>query len=164
MATPSAHSHILLKDKGKKYPRGVLVKLGSDGAYLHSHGCFFLEDRISLSCGDVAPLTKEECHILDAIDSAADRYAVYSTPGKLAWGVGLKVDDTVLAKLPPKNGQGSSGDGEQQAIYTTAIIRWCGDIEKIGPIRVFGVEITVCIPHWLAIHVWRLVAWGHSCS
>ncbi len=38
----------------------------------------------------MAPLTEED-RILDAISSADDRYTVYSTPGKLAWGgVGLK--------------------------------------------------------------------------
>ena len=53
--------------------------------------------------------------ILDAIPNRAARYAVYST---LEWGVGLKVGDTVLARLPDSNG------GKEE--YTTAIIRWIG--------------------------------------
>ncbi len=54
--------------------------------------------------------------------------------------------DTVLAQLPDLSEHGSS-DGEQQHQYTTAIIRWCGDISTgsrgRGTIHKFGVEIVV---------------------
>ena len=74
----------------------------------------------------MAALSEEECVVLDGIGSYADCYTVYSTPGKLKWGCGLKVG------------------GEQQHQYTTAIIRWCGKTDPFN-IYQFGVEITVCI-------------------
>ena len=82
---------------------------------------------------DLVPLTEEECVILDGIPNNAARFAVYSTPGKLEWGVGLKVGDTVLAQLPDSNG------GKEK--YTTAIIRWIGKVPLTG--HQFGVEIKV---------------------
>jgi hypothetical protein len=106
---------------------------------------------------EVAPLTKLECSILDAIESPADRYTAYVTPGKLAWGARLKVGDTVLARLPLKGGRGLSGDGskEQQALYTTATLRWHGNIDDGAvdtgssimdtTVYLFGVEITVSV-------------------
>ncbi len=82
-------------------------------------GCYSILLPLTLDSAEVAILTEEECLILDAVDSDADQYAMYSAPGKLAWGVGLKVGDTVLARLPPKGGRGSSGGGgEQQDLYT----------------------------------------------
>ncbi len=91
----------------------------------------------------MAALTEEECRILDTVDDDADLYTVYSTPGKLAWGLGLKVGDTVLARLPPK---GAPSDGGQQDSYTTAIIRWCGSThDSIENQYMFGVEITVSV-------------------
>ena len=120
------------------------MELGYDGRYrCHSHLLDDLAISISVSSDEVAPLTEEECRILDAIDSDADRYTVYSTPGKLAWGLGLNVGDTVLARLPPQGGRGSSGGGGHQDLYTAAIIRWCGDVGYGG--YLFGVEITVSI-------------------
>ena len=93
---------------------------------------------LSVPSDEVAALTKEECRVLDAIDFAADRYTVYSTPGKVAWGLGLKVGDTVLARLPPQGRCGSFGE------HTGAIIRWCGEVEMLGETNyLFGVEITV---------------------
>ncbi len=60
--------YILLRDKWD-HPRGTLV--------------FNIID----NDGDVAPLSEVECYLLYSIDSAADRYEVYNTPGKLEWGV-----------------------------------------------------------------------------
>ena len=92
-----------------------------------------------MSDTDLAPLTDEQCLILDTIGSPAARYAVYSTPGKLEWGVGLKVGDTVLARLPDRSGRGSSLGWQEE--YTTATIRWTN---RDGDSRhSFGVEITV---------------------
>ena len=106
----------------------------------HTHRLLYLQSSLSLSSDEVAALTEEECHILDAILYDADRYTVYSTPGKLAWGVGLKVGDIVLARLLPKGGCG----GGQQDLYTAAIIRWCGHVTLFrGTQYMFGVEITV---------------------
>jgi hypothetical protein len=94
----------------------------------------------SIPDSDLAPLTEDECRILDAIPTSDVRYAVYSTPGKLEWGVGLKVGDTVLAQLPDRSGRGSSGGGQEE--YSTAIIRWIGVVDHDGSHR-FGVEIKV---------------------
>ena len=118
----------------------------SDGTYTgHSHCRSSFEYSISASSDDVAALTEEEYHILDAIHSHFDRYTVYSTPGKLAWGVGLKVGDTVLARLPLKGERGFGGG--QQDLYTAAIIRWYSDVklEYVTKKYMFGVEITVSI-------------------
>ncbi len=131
LATP--HSYILLRDKSRGYSRGELLELNEDGSYKeHTHSL-----RITTlgptrdNDGDVAPLSEVECDLLDGIGSAADRYEVYNTPGKLEWGKGLKVGDTVLAQL------------RQQHQYMTAIIRWCG-IMNWGQ-YMFGVEIMVSI-------------------
>ena len=141
MAVPSPppHSYIVLKVT-PKVDRGELREYNhKDGYYYsHSHGMSmpYKYRRSRLEDQDVAALTEEECIILDGIGSLADRYTVYSTPGKLAWGVGLKVGDTVLAQLPRR---GSSA-GVQ---YTAAVIRWAGVTWHSG--HRFGVEITVGI-------------------
>jgi hypothetical protein len=80
--------------------------------------------------------------LLDAIPSNDDCYAVYSTPGKLEWGAGLKVGDTVLAQLPDRSGQGSSVGGQEG--YSAAIIRWIGEVNE-GDHHYFGVEIKVSV-------------------
>ncbi len=129
------HSHILLRDKSRHYPREMLLESNKDGSYRkHAHdGGIYIGHLRCDNDGDVAPLGVVECCILDALHSDADRYEVCSTPGKLKWGRSLKVGDSVLARLP-----GSSG---QQHQYTTAIIRWCGGIMGMG--HKFGVEIMV---------------------
>ena len=141
-----SHYYILLRST-VLYARGSLLKLLSDGSYRHhttrhTSSWFLNIFSVRFSADEVAALSKEECMVLDGIDSDADRYTVYSTPGKLKWGCGLKVGDTVLARLPGLSGRGSSGDGQQHQ-YTTAIIRWCGKTEYNG--HKFGVEITVCM-------------------
>ena len=116
------------------------MELGSNGRYSgHSHCRLCYMHPLSASSDEVAPLTEEECRVLDAIDSPDDRYTVYSTPGKLAWGVGLKVGDTVLARLPPQ----VISREVQQDIYTAAIIRLHGNVGFNG--YLFGVEITVSV-------------------
>ena len=136
------HSYIVLRNT-QGFRRGEIVERDSRGLYNY-HGHHLV--RISsfpqrLSAQDVAPLTEEECKILDGIGDRATRYTVYSTPGLLAWGVGLKVGDTVLARLPDKSGRGHSA-GAQQDQYATAIIRWTGQASIITGHK-FGVEITV---------------------
>ena len=102
------HSYLALQDVSP-YPRGALLEFVFNGNYRghshKSHDVYMLQNMSDLVSSDnVAPLTEEECLILDAIGPGikddADRYTVYSTPGKLAWGVGLKVGDIVLAQLP----------------------------------------------------------------
>ena len=114
-----------------------------DGYESHTHSLrSFPQRNRTVGDSDLAPLTEEECVILDAIPNEATRFAVYSTPGKLEWGVGLKVGDTVLARLPDSHG------GKEE--YTTAIIRWIGDPEYGH--KQFGVEIKVgvlCHGRWV---------------
>ena len=133
------HSYIVLRDQQYElFGRGLLVELGSDGKhYPHSHNNSALDISTRITASDLAPLDEEQCAILDGIHSNDVRYTVYSTPGQLEWGVGLKVGDTVLAQLPDKRGCGSSGGDK----YTTAIIKWIGRDEWDG--HRFGVEITV---------------------
>ena len=140
MATISTqHSYIVLSDQRKMFIRGALVKLRSDGRHqIHTHSSFAsLVRPTRIADSDLAPLDEEQCVILDAIGFDDVRYAVYSTPGLLEWGVGLKVGETVLAQLPNWSGRGTSGSDQ----YTTAIIRWIG-VDKRDRHR-FGVEITV---------------------
>ena len=86
-------------------------------------------------CNDdkVVPLTEEECVLLDSIKDCADCYTVYSTSGRLAWGVGLKVGDIVLARLP----------GLRREVYAVSIIRSVGVEAENGKRMLFGVEIKV---------------------
>ncbi len=134
MATP--HSYILLRNESREYPRGRFLELNEDGSYeWHSLALGGFKSPKTIRCdndGDVAPLSEVEYYLLDGIDSDADRYEVYITPGKLEWGRSLKVGDSVLARLP------------LQHKYTTAIIRWCGGMDLIGGVRYkIGVEIMV---------------------
>ena len=132
------HSYIVLRHQKESYRRGALVELGSDGRhYFHTHSIVLGTNDNRIADSDLAPLDEEQCVILDGIGSVDVRYTVYSTPGLLEWGVGLKVGDTVLAQLPKRRGRGSSGDDQ----YTTAIIRWIGLNARNR--HQFGVEITV---------------------
>ena len=114
----------------------------SSGCYnLHGHGPVLAKfNPPRLSAKDVAPLTEEECKILDGIEDQAIRYTVYRTPGLLTWGVGLKMGDTVLARLPNKSGRRHSA-GAQEDQFATTIIRWIGQVD--GRVHRFGMEITV---------------------
>ena len=140
----SSCSYLVLRDQREGYCRGDLVEWSEDGYKYHSHFGFSLSNRTvgdSYLAHSLAPLTEEECVILDALPNSVARFTVYSTPGKLEWGVGLKVGDTVLARLPNSNG------GKEE--YTTAIIRWIGNLWKGHH---FGVEIKVgvlCHGRWV---------------
>ena len=137
-----SHSYSVLRDQREGHRRGDLVEWSEDGYQYHTHSIRFPPPpNRTVGDSDLAPLTKEECVILDALPA---RFAVYSTPGKLEWGVGLKVGDTVLARLPDSNG------GKEE--YTTAIIRWIGMITLHG--HQFGVEIKVGV-HVMAGGWWR---------
>ena len=130
---PRPHSYLVLEDLPGEYRRGALVEWSGGGYGSHSHWALKGHEEAyysaSIRDSDLAPLTEEECVILGAISIYASRYAVYSTPGKLEWGVGLKVGDTVLVRLL---------DSE---VYVTAIIRWIGE-DEYGD-HLFGVEIEV---------------------
>ena len=94
---------------------------------------------------DLAGLTEEECFLLDGVgNDDTVRYAVYSTPGKLQWGVGLQVGETVLARIPEgrsrEKGRCRPGSREE---YSTAIIRWKGTMHGE---HCFGLEIMVSYP------------------
>ena len=160
--TTTAHSYLVLRDNGKYFPQGALATV-EDGNECrpHSHFRFFPPfSPISIPSGDLAGLTEEECVLLDDVNA---RYAVYSTPGKLQWGVGLQVGDTVLARLPEDrrrkytvSGHHGSTQGREEEEYATAIIRWKG-MTKWKRYR-FGVEIMVSDNDVLLLHSQRLAA------
>ena len=133
------HSYLLLKDTSP-CPRGTLLQLRGDAYYQHSHRHHLIlgGEPCHPGADEVAPLTEVECVLLDSVGYYVDRYSVYSTPGRLAWGVGLKVGDTVLARLPHRNGS-TNGQWNQ---YTTAVIRWAGRPDCYTAYK-YGVEITV---------------------
>jgi hypothetical protein len=142
----------VLRGEPGSYARGDLVELLGGGEYqYHSHYFWTLPSQLVEGRGpwlipdsDVDDLTEKQCMLLDAIPSNDDCYAVYSTPGKLEWGVGLKVGDTVLAQLPDRSGRGSSGGGQEG--YSAAIIRWIGEVNGgDDQHHYFGVEIKVSV-------------------
>ena len=139
MAGLSHSYYLVLRDQREGYRRGDLVEWREGGYVYHTHFLpFFLPRNRTVGDSDLAHLTEEECVILDAISNKAARFAVYSTPVKLEWGVGLKVGDAVLAQLPISGGKE----------YTTAIIRWIGETYMVK--HRFGVEIKVgeCHGQW----------------
>ena len=69
-------------------------------------------------------------------DENMNRYVAYDTLGKLAWGVGLKVGDMVLARVPKSK-------SSQQDQYVAATIRIIGVSNDYNYRSLFGVEITV---------------------
>jgi hypothetical protein len=127
----------VLRDRsGGGHFRGDLVVLKGGYYVSHRHSRLpLLHNPESIPDSDLAPLTEDECCILDAIPTYT-RYAVYSTPRKLEWGVGLKVGDAVFARLPVRSGRGSCGEE-----YSTVIIRWIGMYDDDR--HRFGVEIKV---------------------
>lgn len=142
MADESAHSYLVLKDQ-LEFCRGSLVRWERGSQYVtHSHvltmkhGC-----PVTIATCDLAPLTKKQCVILDAMANNSSRYTLYKTPGKLVWAAGLKVGDLVLAQLPDRSGRGPSGGG--QGVYTAAILRWAGMTDGGWTVYHFGVEIMV---------------------
>lgn len=117
------------------------MELRSNGfcyGHSHHHDIYTSDLPIVPVIGEVRTLTEEECYLLDAIKNNDYRYTVYNTPGKLIWGVGLKVGDNVLAQLPNREN------------FAAATIRFAQKIGKIGQRHIFGVEITVSLfPHHL---------------
>lgn len=159
--TPPPHSYLVLKDN-LVFPKGSLVEFRSGSYYYHSHIWTYVLldplDPISFEPHEVAPLTEEECVLLDAIGASSNleseddaaRHTLYGTPGRLAWGVGLRVGDFVLARLPCKRGcSAAEGGGSGEERYANAVIRSIGveerDFEEGGERALFGVEITVSL-------------------
>ena len=108
----------------------------------HSHLWYTMLEPIFTE--SLAPLTKSECKLLDAVAPGftddADRHTIYSTPGKLAWGVGLKVGDSVLAQLP------KCDPTSAQTTYAKAVIKRIGVEEQQSMKRhLFGVELVVSV-------------------
>jgi hypothetical protein len=161
---PPPHSYILLKDtQDGNHHRGKLVEMGENRYTNHLHSWYRKctnPTKPSADSDEVAPLTDEECRILDAIDTDADRYTVYSTPGKLAWGVGLKVGDTVLAKLP-KSRRGSGGRGQEDC-YTSAILKWHGKVEEDRERYLFGVQIAVSSLNYRGVFHYFMLQFTHT--
>ena len=149
---PPSHSYLVLKEN-PVYPQGSLVELKNNLYYGHSHLWYTSLTAAFFSPDELAPLTEEECGLLDAIGddgyAEAHRYAIYSTSGKLAWGVGLKVGDSILAKLPKRI---LSGGGSQECV--AAILRSITPVlDPYGTRRLFGVEIMVgCCPACKSSH------------
>ena len=152
-STPSEpHSYLVLKEN-LTLPQGSLVELKSGSYCAHTHLWAYVHldplAPISFAPDELAPLSEEECVLLDAIGASdfesiedAARYKVYSAPGKLVWGVGLKIGDTVLARLPDRGQRDPSTEG----VLATCVIRSIGVEEKyFGSDErcLFGVEITV---------------------
>ena len=123
------------------YSRGAIVQQTPDGLY-RGHTHLWYEGVTPVFSEDLAPLSEEECVLLDSIgqDENTDHYVTYSTPGKLAWGVRLKVGDTVLARLPITKRSAS-----QQNQYATATIRAIGVSDDYDKRFLFGVEIMVSL-------------------
>lgn len=144
MEDEGAHSFIVLKDQAEVFHSGALVKLERGHHYIaHSHVITPKHHNLQFICsGELAPLSRKECVILDAIASDSARHFLYRSPGKLKWAVGLKVGDRVLAQLPDKSGHGSSDGGPE---YVTAVIKWAGMTDGGWTVHHFGVEITVSI-------------------
>lgn len=140
MADEGAHSYVVLKDQPNGVHCGELVKLDHGSYYItHSHVVAPKHySQMSIPSLDLAPLTKKECVILDAIASDSARLFLYRTPGKLKWAVGLRVWDAVLAQLPANSGPCSA---EQE--FATAVIKWAGMTDGGWTVHHFGVEITV---------------------
>jgi hypothetical protein len=93
--------------------------------------------RATIKDSDLFGLTEDECTILDAIPGEPNRFTTQATEGKLEWGLGLRVDDKVLARLP----EDSTG-GEVK--YATSVVRWIGTVQvQNGTQHYFGVEIKV---------------------
>ena len=144
------HSYIVLRNQQNSdtdFCRGALVELRDGSHHCHTHGPYQNLRYTEIADSDLGPLNEEQCVILENIFQLDVRYTVYSIPGLLEWGVGLKVGDIVLAQLPDRSsGRGSSPGGMQ---YTTAIIRWIGMPGSLHGLHRFGVEIMVSV--WLAL-------------
>lgn len=131
------HSYLVLRGAD----RGRIVSRSESGGYgEHSHHLPTPSDLFNYPHENLAPLTEAECLLLDVIWLPEARDNVYRSPGKLKWGLGLKVGDTVLAQLllpGKKNVCGSSGSVK----YAAAIIKWYGEV--VSSRQMIGVEIMV---------------------
>ena len=132
MAQKSAasHSYLVLKED-LALPRGSLVEWRAGSYYEHSHLWYTDLEGVSFKPDDLHPLTEEECVLLDAIEYPVDdRYAAHNA---LAWGVGLKVGDIVMARLQ----RGGN------TLHSNGVVRSIGVHELYGDRSLFGIEITV---------------------
>jgi DNA helicase HerA-like ATPase len=85
---------------------------------------------------DISPLNIDDYHLLKAIDSATDRFRVFSDPHWLEWGENLKVGNLVYVRLPSPN--------ESAPTWSHAIVRYRGPVKNLFGMN-FGVEITVSL-------------------
>ena len=142
----SPHSYLVLKEN-LIFPKGSLVEFKSGSYCYHSHIWIYPHlDELDFKHQEVAPLTEKECVLLDAIGVAAEddatRFTIYSTPGKLAWGMGLRVGNPVLARLPEKR---AAARENLEELYANAVVRSIGVEERNCERALFGVEITVSL-------------------
>ena len=140
-----AYCYMLLKDKSLFHPHGSLLALeeADVGKYR------ILEENspaVLCTSNEVVPVSYEQYGLLKAIDSPAECYSTYFTPGKLAWGLALKMGDSVHVRLPDKKKRCGSMTTlhRNRPQYCAAVVRWIGEVcEPYRDIHRFGVEITV---------------------
>ena len=134
-----SHSFLLLKDHDNGFPQGALLRLCRGNRYQpHSHSAPYFPRAITLPPENVAPLTEDECWLLDSIPRK-DRHSRYMVPGFLKWACGLKVGDTVMGKVQPID------ESEDEDLYARAVVRWIGRMKSFDGCfrRLFGLEIVV---------------------
>ena len=107
-----------------------------DGKPAHNYRVY-KNDVVTLFCSEqeVAPLTNNEFHLLNAIKSPGARFEVFVN-GVADWGSKLKLNDMVYVTLPSKQAIGNQ--------RVRAAVRWIGVLPNEDGIK-FGVEITVCV-------------------
>jgi hypothetical protein len=85
---------------------------------------------------DISPLNIDDYRLLKAIDSATDRFQVFSDPQWLEWGANLNVGSLVYVRLPSPNPAAPT--------WCRAIIRYRGPLKNLFGLN-FGVEILVSV-------------------
>ena len=101
---------------------------------------------VSFKSNEIMPVSREEYELLGSIDSPDECYSTYFTPGKLAWGLALKVGDCVHVRLPDRKKRSDSNTSLHLNFprYCAAVVRWIGEAsEPYRDIHRFGVEIMV---------------------
>jgi hypothetical protein len=85
---------------------------------------------------DISPLNIDDYYLLKAIDSATDRFRVFSDPQCLEWGANIKIGGLVYVRLPSPSASVPT--------WSQAIIRYRGPVKTLIGMN-FGVEIVVSV-------------------
>ena len=85
---------------------------------------------------DVSPLAYRDYKLLEAIESAGDRYATFSGVNKLDWGAKLKEGDEVYVRLSSPHSNPDSAE------WSLAKVEYKGAVKSL-PGTIFGVAIMV---------------------